>query len=166
GLPDVRDAGVDRGPVGFRAGAEAALDATPGAGLGHAVAGRGTGVAATDRPAEQVRVEPLRPAGVGAEHLEPVDRLTAPLRRAWRLVLCRVRRLDQPDQQAVRVVEHGNGHRAAEVGDRHGRLRAQRFGLVQHRLEVVGLDVEGGPGLTRLALADAAVDSPAAVGVY
>src|SRR5689334_1487738 len=52
GLLDVGDAGVDRGPLGVRAGAEAALDATTGTGVGHAVAG----VTAADRPAEQVRV--------------------------------------------------------------------------------------------------------------
>src|SRR5262252_7731615 len=66
----VGNAGVDRGPAGLLAGTEATLDALPGAGLGHAVL-RGT---TAYRPAEQVRVEPLGPARVGAEHLEPVDR--------------------------------------------------------------------------------------------
>src|SRR6202035_1202931 len=85
--------------------------------------------------------------------------------RPWLLPLCRIRGLDQSDQQAIRIVEHGDGHRAAEIGDRHDRLRAQRLGLVQRRLEVFGLDVERGPRLTGLAPADAAVNTPAAVGV-
>src|SRR6516225_2949930 len=81
-LLHVGDARVDRGPARLLAGTEATLDALPCPGVGHAI----TGVAAADRPAEQLPVEPLRPSGVGAQHLEPVDRLTSAGRRPGRLL--------------------------------------------------------------------------------